>query len=180
MPRVADGTLAPPLPQEGVGFPKIPSVIYNGRAHTGDLWDFGPLFDQGMLTILPPRLVGTPYPSLVPTTDADGNDVAGIRLPEVGAPLATYTGWALRAVPADANDGCDAAGQKIDFARTLAERVGANDPRPSIQERYPTHDAYVLAVAAVANDLHGQRLLLEEDRQTYIAAAEASEIGRFP
>ena len=91
--------------------------------HTGDLFDFGPLFDQGILTIVPPILVGTPYPALVPKTDADGNDIAGIRLPEIAAPLATYTGWALRAFPPGANEGCDAAGQKIDLALTRAERL---------------------------------------------------------
>jgi hypothetical protein len=52
----------------------------------------------------PPKLVGTPYPALVPKTDADGNDVAGVRLPDVTAPIATYTGWALRAEPAGADN----------------------------------------------------------------------------
>ena len=33
MPRVADGTLAPPLPQAGMGFPPIPGVVYNGVHH---------------------------------------------------------------------------------------------------------------------------------------------------
>jgi hypothetical protein len=89
-----------PLPRERVGFPTIRGVTYNGRMHTGDLFDFGPKFAEGILTTLPPRLVGTPYPALVPKTDADGNDLAGIRIPEVAVPLATYTGWALRAAPA--------------------------------------------------------------------------------
>ena len=39
---------------------------------------------------------GPIYPSYVPKTDSDGNDIAGIRLPELTVPLATYTGWALR------------------------------------------------------------------------------------
>jgi hypothetical protein len=89
VPRVADGTLVAPLPRESVGFPAIHGVTYNGRMHTGDLFDFGPKFAEGILTTLPPRLVGTPYPALVPKTDADGNDVAGIRIPEVAVPLLT-------------------------------------------------------------------------------------------
>jgi hypothetical protein len=178
MPRRADGTLAPPLPREGVGFPVIPGVVYNGRNHTGDLFDFGPQFDRGVLSILPPTLVGTPYPALVPRTDVDGNDVAGIRLPEVAAPLATYTGWNLRSVPAGANDGCDAAGQKIDFPKTQADRQAAGDPRLSVAERYPTHDSYVTVVTRAATDLQQQRLLLDPDVQQYIQAAEASPIGR--
>lgn len=176
MPRRADGTLVPPLPQEGMGFPKIPGVTYNGRAHTGDYFDFGPAFDEGILSVLPPALKGTPYPALVPKTDADGNDLAGIRLPDVAGPLATYTGWALRANAGD--DGCDAAGQKIDFAKTKAERLASGDPRLSIEERYPTHEQYVSAVTRAANALRQDRLLLDEDVQRYIERAEKSNVGK--
>jgi hypothetical protein len=178
MPRVADGTLVPPMSQDGVGFPSIPGVVYNGRNHTGDLFDFGPFFDKGILTILPPKLVGTPYPNLVPKTDADGNDVAGVRLPDVAVPLATYSGWNLRAVPPGANDGCDASGQKINFAQTQAERRDRGDPRPSVEERYPTHGDYVTAVTNAVDDLQQQRLLLDQDAQRYIQAAEDSTVGR--
>jgi hypothetical protein len=114
----------------------------------------------------------------VPRTDSDGNDIAGVRLPEVAAPLATYSGWNLRAIPPGANDGCDAAGQKIDFAATQAERLARGDPRPSIQERYPTHEAYVSAVTRAADELHQQRLLLDQDVERSIKAAEAGAIGR--
>lgn len=175
-PRRADDTLVPTLPQAQEGFPNIPGVKYNGRMHTGDRFDFGPEFDKGVLTKLPPALVGTPYPALVPKTDADGNDVAGIRLPEVTVPLATYTGWALRANGGD--DGCDAAGQKIDFAATKAERLKAGDPRLSIEERYPNHEIYVNAVTQAANALRGERLLLDDDVQRYTEDASESSIGK--
>lgn len=178
LPRVMDGTLVPSLPQSGVGFPDIPGVVYNGRIHTGDLFDFGPLFDQGILTTVPPILLGTPYPALVPKTDADGNDIAGIRLPEIAAPLASYTGWGRRAFPPGANEGCDAAGQKIDFAATKAERLANGDPRLSIEERYPSHGDYVSAVAHSALGLRRQRLLLDDDVVAYILAAAESSIGK--
>ncbi len=145
--------------------------------HTGDLFDFGPQFNQGIMTILPPRLVGTPYPALVPRTDADGNDLAGIRLPEVAVPLATFTGWNLRAVPAGSDDGCDHFGQQIDFRRTRAERVAAGDPRPSLEERYPNHAAYVDAVMAAANALARDRFLLDEDVQAYVKKAADTTVG---
>lgn len=174
MPRRADGTLVS-LHQKTVGFPDIPGVKYNGRAHTGDDLDFGPLFDQGILTVLPPVLRGSPYPVFVPKTDAAGNNVAGVRLPDVAVPLATYTGWALRARAGD--EGCDGAGQKIDFVRTKAERLAAGDPRLSIEERYPTHDAYVNAVTRAARALSRDRFLLEEDVQRYIERAEKSDVG---
>jgi Alpha/beta hydrolase domain len=177
VPRVADDTLVPPLPQSGQGFPNIPGVKYNGRMHTGDLFDFGPTFDEGILTVLPPRLLGTPYPALVPKTDADGNDIAGIRLPEVAVPLATYAGWNLRAVPPGGDDGCDAAGQTIDFAKTKAERIAAGDPRPSLEERYPSHADYVNVVIGAARALARERLLLEEDVEAYARKAQNASVG---
>jgi len=178
VPRRDDGTLAPALPQAGVGFPTIPGVTYNGRTTTGDLFDFGSMFGQGILTTLPPLLLGSPYPVFVPTTDADGNDVAGIRLPDVAVPLATYSGWNVRAASFAGGDLCDQSGQKIDFAQTRAERLAAGDPRPSIEERYPNHGAYVSAVARAANGLHRQRFLLDEDVERIIDAAAESSIGK--
>jgi hypothetical protein len=178
VPRRADGTLVPSTPQDSVGFPTIPGVTYNGRMHTGDRLDFGPQFDRGILSVLPPTLVGTPYPALVPKTDADGNDLAGVRLPDVAAPLATYTGWGLRAFPPGANDGCDTNGQRIAFVRTKADRLATGDPRLSIEERYPTHDAYVNVVTRAAIDLRQQRLLLDGDVLIYVQAAEQSGIGK--
>jgi hypothetical protein len=176
LPRISDGTLVPPLPQSGQGFPDIPGVKYNGRMHTGDLFDYGPKFDQGLLTTLPPRIVGTPYVALVPKTDRDGNDIAGIRVPEVAVPVATYAGWNLRAVPVGGDDGCDAAGLQIAFAKTKAERLASGDPRPSLEERYATHANYVAAVARVANGLARDRLLLDEDVERYVAAAQAATV----
>jgi hypothetical protein len=180
IPRLLDGTLVPALPQARVGFPHIPGVVYNGVLHTGDLWNFGPEFDAGILTILPPVLLGTPYQIFVPRTDFDGNDLAGIRVPDVAVPLATYTGWGLRAAapgdPVPIVDGCDASGQRIPFAATLAERLASGDPRPSLQERYPSHAIYVELVTAVARDLELERLLLDADVQAYIAAAQAAAI----
>jgi hypothetical protein len=161
------------LPQEAAGFPRIPGVVYNGVHHIGDLWDFGPDFDKGILSVLPPRLVGTPYPVFVPKADADGNDIGGVRLPEIAVPVATYTGWALRV---DGLDGCDAAGQRIAFARTRAERLAASDPRPSLEERYINHDAYVSAVTRAAQALKTERFLLDEDVAATIAAAQAASV----
>jgi len=173
MPRVADGTLAPPLPQQGYGFPHIPGVVYNGAHHTGDLWDFGLDFEKGFISVLPPKLKGTPYPVFVPKADADGNDIAGIRMPEVAVPVATYTGWALRA---DGLDGCDSSGQKLDFAKTKAARLASGDPRPSLEERYADHATYVELVGRAAEALKEQRFLLEEDVRATIAAAQAASV----
>jgi hypothetical protein len=177
VPLRADGTLVRSHRQERVGFPAIPGVTFNGLMTTGDLFDYGPFFDAGVLTILPPRFEGTPYPVFVPRTDADGNDIAGIRIPDVEVPLATYTGWGLRAAAFAGDDLCDAAGQKIDFVLTQAGRLASGDPRLSIEERYPTHEKYVKDVTRAADKLFRQRLLLEEDVQRYIQEADASAVG---
>ena len=125
-----------------------------------------------VLTILPPN-VSSPYPVFVPKTDADGNDIAGIRLPEIAVPLATYTGWGVRAAQYAGNDLCDAAGQQIPFYRTKDERLAHGDPRLSVEERYASHHDYVTAIAEAARGLRRDRLMLDEDVERSIAAAEA-------
>jgi Alpha/beta hydrolase domain len=184
VPRIADGTLAPALPQSALGFPAIPGIEYNGIHHTGDLWSFGPRFDEGILSILPPVLLGTPYQVFLPQTDADGNDIAGVRVPDVSVPLATYTGWGLRAAhagqPVPIVDGCDATGQRIPFAPTAASRQpngpNAGDPRLSIAERYADSADYVAKVTAAANALRAKRLMLQADVDAYVTAAKTVAI----
>lgn len=68
-------------------------------------------------------------------------------------------GWGLRAGPAD---GCDAAGQKVDFPKTKADREATGEPRLSIAERYYTHEMYVNNVTR-RSPVAPWRLLMEED-----------------
>jgi|SRR5580658_3124749 hypothetical protein len=183
VPTISAGTLVPP-DQSAVGFPSIPGVTFNGNLHTGDLWNFGPQFAAGILSILPPAPLGSPYQIFVPKTDADGNDIAGIKLPEITVPTATHTGWNLRAEhagqPEPMIDGCDAAGMQIPFAPTAASRQpggpNAGDPRLSLAERYPNNAAYVAAINAAANQLVAQRLMLPQDAAAYVTAAQAAQI----
>jgi hypothetical protein len=151
--------------------PHIPGVTYNGLMTTGDLLDYGPSFNDGVLTMLPPILVGSPYQAFVPKTDADGNDITGIRLPEIEVPLGTYTGWGLRVAAFGGDDLCDGAGQKIDFRRTRAERLAVGDPRLSFEERYGDFDNYLKAVTDAARKLNEQRLMLGEDVEQVIREA---------
>jgi hypothetical protein len=144
------------------------------------LFNFGPRFRDGILDVNPPDFSGPVYPSFVSKVDADGNEIAGIRLPPVAAPIATTSGWGLRSVafgggPAGGNmDGCESSGQWIAFKTTQAERLTAGDPRKSLQERYGNHDGYVQAVANAARKLKERRFLLEEDVQRYISSAQTS------
>jgi hypothetical protein len=177
----------PPLPQSAVGFPHIPGVTYTGLKTTRYLFNFGPgFYETGIATFNPPLFNppyqdnpanGPIYPSYVPRTDSDGNDIAGVRLADVTVPLATYTGWALRA-GAWANDGCEAAGQYIPFAKTRSERLVSGDPRPSVEERYPSLDDYQRKVVRALRNLVDRRLMLCEDFDgelgRLVAAGEAA------
>jgi hypothetical protein len=174
VPRVNEGTLVRPLPQSAVGFPEIPGVPYTGVASTRELYDYGPEFDRGIISRLPPAATGRAYPTLVPKVNADGIDIAGIQLPDIAVPLGTYTGWNLLASAPE--DECTAMGSFIPFAATKTQRLAAGDPRPSLEERYGTHSRYVQAVEAAVRRLVAERLLLPEDAGAYIEAAR----GRAP
>ena len=174
IPHLSDWTLVPALPQAGMGFPNIPGVTYTGLKSTRYLLNYGKdFYKTGIMTVNPPVISppmfenpknGPIYPTYVPKTDADGNDIAGIRLADVTVPLATYTGWALRA-GAQAGDGCEGTGQMIAFPKTKAERIATGDPRMSIEERYPSFAVYAEKVKAAVEDMVAKRVLLREDAQ---------------
>ncbi len=173
-----------PLPRTPPG----PTVTYTGLKTTRYHFDYGRHFyETGIATINPPVFPfttpsyqddprnGPIYPSFIPKTDSDGNDIAGVRLPDVTVPLATYTGWALRR-GAQADDGCEAAGQFIPFAKTEADR--GSDPRRSVAARYPTFAAYHGKVRRAIEEMVEDRLLLCEDAGTEEARLMQAGITR--
>jgi hypothetical protein len=167
------------VPQDALGWPSIPGVTYTGVISTRYHLDFGPSLEKGIVSKIPPPLTGRPtYVHFVSRVDRDGNEVAGIRLPPVAAPVATTTGWALRRGGFGENDGCEASGQHIPFKTSKAERLAAGDPRPSLEERYTNHAGYVAAVKAAAEKLEQQRFLLRADVHKYVEQAEASAVLR--
>src|SRR5439155_12093441 len=166
------------IPQAKLGWPNIPGVSYSGVVTVRHLFNFGPRFGDGIMDVNPPDFSGPVYPAFVSRVDTDGNEIAGIRLPPVEAPIATTSGWGLRGTafgggPDSGNmDGCESSGQWIPFKATRAERLAAGDPRKSLEERYGNHDGYVKAVARVTRNLQQRRLQLEDDVQSYIDAAQ--------
>jgi hypothetical protein len=112
----------------------------------------------------------------VPTIDADGNEVAGVRSPLFASPLGTYTGWNVTASGFAAGQPCGFAGGFIPFTRTRAERLASGDPRPSVEERYGDRAAYARRVEATARALVRDRLLLPEDADRIVAWARAAEV----
>ena len=173
VPRRSDGTLVT-MEAWRSQFPRIPgSAVPSGPAEL-PLLDFGPDFERGILAKEPPDVApGKRYTVLVPAVDADGNDAGGVRAPMVQAPLATYTGWNLRARGFGHGATHTFIGSTIPFPETEAERRITGDPRPSILERYAAYAAYTAAIAAAARRLVEERLMLEEDVERAIAAAQS-------
>ena len=136
------------VPQDALGWPTIPGVTYSGLITTRYLLDFGPTFaTKGIFEIMPPSLDKRPvYPNFVSRVDEDGNEIAGIRLPAVAAPISTTTGWALRRAEFGENEGCEGAGQNSRSKPRRRNATAAGDPRLSLEERYKDHDGYVQAV----------------------------------
>ena len=120
----------------------------------------------GVLMSVPPEK-GAAYPVFVPKTDADGRDLAGIRLPTLEAPVATHTGWNLRKTGFGYGELCDNNGSMIPFAATREERLNTGDPRLSLAERYPHEGDRAAAIAKAAQQLVQHRLLLEDDAKLF-------------
>jgi hypothetical protein len=150
-PTIAAGTLVSPA-RSSTGFPALPGVNYNDRPPRPVLADAG--VDGAALI---------DYPALVPAVDADGNTRAGVRMPELQVPWATYTGWNLRREGFGAGAFCIATGSYLPFAVTRAQRESSHDPRPSLQERYGTRTQYLQQLDAAIARMVSQRLVLPED-----------------
>jgi hypothetical protein len=137
--------------------PLVPPRAANDVVATGDWTD--------------PRPPSRAWPALVPQVDADGNETAGIRLPDIAVPRGTFTGWNLYRAPLPAGELADRDGTYLAFAATRAECERSGDHRPSLEERYPTQDAYLDSVQTAVAALRDDRLLLDDDAQAYLRRA---------
>ncbi|MEO8691931.1 MAG: alpha/beta hydrolase domain-containing protein [Acidimicrobiales bacterium] len=144
-----------------------------GVIHSEHVVDLGPQADAGIGQW--PLTLGARLPAWVSAIDDDGNEIAGIRVPELAAPVATYTGWNPRRPVAGLPDVLyEFVGSRIGFARTAAERAASGDPRPSIEERYEDRDDYTRKAGAAADDLVARGFLLPSDRAAAVDRAIAS------
>ncbi|HXV47635.1 MAG TPA: alpha/beta hydrolase domain-containing protein [Candidatus Binatia bacterium] len=175
-PTFKDRTLV--LPKQ-TGFPKIPGVRFAGLHNRQLFLDYGPNILRGKMSVHPPKPIGSgKYTILVPKVDSNGNDVAGIRLPAIQAPIGTYTGWNLRPRSLAEGELSGLLGSFIPFAKTKAQRRKNGDPRLSIEERYKDREDYVRQFSRAARILVDQRYLLPEDAERLIA--EAARIRIIP
>lgn len=161
VPSIAQGTA---VTAEAVAMPKVPGfALAPGANQIAAPVDW----------VNPPARLDNFYGTRVCAVDADGNEVAGIRLPPIAVPLGTYTGWNVyKAQPGEL---ADRDGSLIPFARTKGEREAAGDPRPSLEERYGSRESYIARVEAAAAALVADRLLLPADAAVYVKAAKACE-----
>jgi hypothetical protein len=133
--------------------------------------DLGPDADRG-IGRYPADPIGAPYPCAVSALDADGNETAGVRMPDVSVPVATHLGFNPRhADSGGAGQIIDYFGSSVPFARTAAERERLGDPRPSLEERYANISAYETAVRVAAQQLVDEHQLLPEDVELCVRLA---------
>ena len=166
VPTLKDGTL---IAIDKLAFPAIPDFavakIGNELVLYGD-W------------INPKPDAAKAYRPLVSAIDGDGNEIAGLRLPDIVVPVATHTGWNLYKRPFPEGELCDRDGSYHEFASTKAEREKKNDLRPSLAERYGTHANFAGNVKQAADRLVAERLLLADDAAAYVKWAESADIRK--
>ena len=168
-----------------MGFPTIPGLrptAPEARFINPLLdYDFGPDFDAndvgGVPTHTPPKIKQV-LKMLVPRVNADGNEIGGVPVVLLEAPLGTYLGWNITAGGFHKDQLCNYTGGMIPFARTRAERVANGDPRLSLEERYGSHAAYVKKIEAAGNQLVAARLLLKEDAERLVERANSADIRK--
>jgi len=169
-PRVTDGTAVTPETLTRV-FDAIPDAHYPRRHARPQRVDFGADPELRRVTLTPPR-VGAAYGTRVSAVNDDGNEIAGVVLPELTVPLATHTGWNPRHADIGGVEQLLVfAGATLPFEKTAAERAARRDPRPAIAERYSSRSDYLARVRDAAQALVKDGYLLEEDVETSIGFA---------
>lgn len=169
-PRIDDQTL---VQIDALKFPSLTGVGKPTEAHKAYRVFYGLDFaTKGIISVDPPE-TNTAFPVLVPQVDNDGNEVGGVKMPEISVPLATYTGWNLfNAESGPTSLLSSMQGSYIAFPRTRADRERNKDPRMSIEERYQNREGYLARVSAAAQDLVWQRLLIEDDVDNIVKRAD--------
>ncbi len=181
-PTLSAGLLAP-ANKAALGYPTLPGL--RATLPEADFimpvhdYDWGPQFNaqdgSGIASIAPPRIKQV-LRMLAPKVDADGNELGGVPVVLLDAPLGSYLGWNVTASGFHKDQICNYAGGMVPFARTEAERVANNDPRPSLQARYGSHAGYVAAVQKAADNAVAQGFLLPVDATALVRAAQASAV----
>jgi hypothetical protein len=164
-PMLAHGTLAPAQS----AYPAIPGLNYRGQYVSA----------EAIEQVAPVPAVRGTYPLFLPRAGLDGNAIAGIRLPLVEVPRATYVGWNAQAGAEGPQALCTQVGGVLPLPETRAARLAAGDPRPSLEELYPTAEAYVAGVRTATERMVADRLLLPMDAEAVVSEAQAGRLSRI-
>ena len=109
---------------------------------------------------------------LLPQVDSDGNELAGLRSPELAVPLATYMGWQLyKPELGRADELVSLQGSFVPFPLDAAARERTGDPRRAILERYESREQYLALVEDAAEPLIAAGYLRAEDLPEIVAQA---------
>jgi len=178
-PTLAKGELVLPT-RQATHFPDVPGLAFvDDLANPVLDYAFGAAFVaddlSGELGAMPPK-VRRALPVYVPVVNADGNETAGVPSPLHQAPLGTYLGWNVTGGGFFKGQACGFQGGYWPFAATKAAREAAHDPRPSLEERYGSHEGYVCVVTRAVETAVADRFLLRRDADRLIAEATSSEI----
>ncbi len=175
-PTIASGTLGPAT-MAGIGFPDLSDVmIPDGpkaepvKLHLASIGLPNQLFVTKYVHALPVIDTKETYPALAPKVDANGNALAGVRMPDVSVPLATYTGWNLRGSGHAANESCEASGSSIPLAISQAAKAGGHDTRAALAQLYKGRADYQQKVGAAADKLVKEGYLLPQDADAIFKA----------
>ncbi len=118
-----------------------------------------PLNDESLIPSVPST---KSYMVHLPTTDAQGNDAGGVKMPDIAVPLATFKGYSLRKSTFVASDQNSLRSSQLAFALTdPTKKVG--DPRQSIQQLYVNKAEYVSKANAAIDALAKDGLMLADD-----------------
>ena len=162
-PRIDDGTAVERDDVLNV-FDQLPEQVTPDRSK---LWviramDLGGRSENGV-GIYPTKEYER-YACLVSSVDMDGNELGGIRLPDLTQPVGTHSGWNVRHPKTGAPDQpVPMIGFSRWFPPTETDRASADDPRPSIQTRYIDRDTYTDLVTQDAQQLSDDGYILESD-----------------
>ncbi|HIG43225.1 MAG: alpha/beta hydrolase domain-containing protein [bacterium] len=113
--------------------------------------DLGSAVDEGV-GVFPATITGPGIDSPVSAVGKNGNEIAGIPMPDISFPVGVHTGFNPR------HESTGGAGQLLQYIGTT-KFFAAEE----IHRRYESREDYLTSIKEAANDLVSKRFLLQED-----------------